>query len=68
MFFATIQIRFHHKQNERQEKEKVGTPDFRLDPQADGSARQKIGSDKPDEKVYPSRRKTKHKKKTDAEN
>ncbi|HEX8638148.1 MAG TPA: hypothetical protein VF692_08805 [Pyrinomonadaceae bacterium] len=28
---------------------------------------QKIGSDKPDEKVYPSGRKTKHKKKTDAE-
>jgi hypothetical protein len=29
---------------------------------------QKIGSDKPDEKIYPSRRKTKHKKKNDAEN
>lgn len=29
---------------------------------------QKIGSDKPDEKIYPARRKTKHKKKTDTEN
>lgn len=26
---------------------------------------QKIGSDKPDEKVYPSQRKSKHKKKTE---
>lgn len=28
---------------------------------------QKIGSDKPDEKVYPSRRKTKHKKQNETE-
>ncbi len=29
---------------------------------------QKIGKDKPDEKIYPSRRKIKHKKKEDTDN
>jgi hypothetical protein len=67
-FYFLLQFEFYFcHQNDERYKKKSRTSDFRLNPQTDGSVRTKIGSDKPDEKVYPSRRKIKHKKQTETE-